>query len=73
MLSIAACARIYWGSSLNFIKKAFNNLSFINAVAIQIKRQTSPGFAEVLYLYKFAVHSVGAESTLGLKEFDDQI
>ena len=62
MLLIAACARIYWASNLNVIEKAFNNSRFINAVAIQIKGQTSPGFAEVLYLHKLAVHSVATQS-----------
>ena len=35
-----------WGP--NSREKASSNSSFINAVAIQIKGQTSPGFAEVL-------------------------
>jgi hypothetical protein len=37
----------------------------INAVAIQIKGQTPPGFAEVLCPCKCAVHSAAAQSTRG--------
>ena len=43
----ATCARIYWASGLNSRETTPNNSSLIDAVTIQIKRQTSPGFVEV--------------------------
>ena len=47
---IAACARIHWASGLNASETAFSNSRCINAVATQIKRQTSSGFAELFSL-----------------------
>jgi hypothetical protein len=39
---IAACASIHWAIDLNARETARSNSRCINAVAIQIKRQTSP-------------------------------
>jgi hypothetical protein len=58
---IAACALIHWAIGLNARETARSNSRCINAIPIQIKRQTSPGFTKFFYLYKCAVHSVPAQ------------
>jgi hypothetical protein len=45
---IAACTRIYWAVGVNAGEFAVSNSSCIITLAIWIKEQTSPGFAEVL-------------------------
>jgi hypothetical protein len=45
---IAACARIHWAIDVNVGKIASSNSSLFITLAMPIKDQTSPGFAEVL-------------------------